>query len=73
MTAVLGCTFAATAAIVVTWFAVGRHYALAKDPSIDLGEQGGRHVSIMGSLSGFAVTGLALAEADADGRRHSAS
>jgi hypothetical protein len=51
---------AAAAATVVVWLVVGRRYTIRTDPSIDLGDHRGRHVGIMSSLAGFAVTGLVL-------------
>jgi hypothetical protein len=59
MAAVAAYLIAATGALAVTWF-VGRGDVVSRDPSTNLGEIAGRHVSILGSLAAFAVTGIVL-------------
>lgn len=60
MPAVAGYLIATTAAIAIAWVAAGRNHTVTRDPSVNLGEAGGRHVSIVAGLSGFAVTGMVL-------------
>lgn len=60
MVAVAGYLVGAVASVAIVWIAVGRRYTVSRDTSVDLGELGGRHVAILGALSGFAVTGLVL-------------
>lgn len=60
MAAVLGYLIATGAAIAIAWLGAGRGHTVTRDASINLGDAGGRHVSIVAGLSGFAVTGMVL-------------
>ena len=60
MTAVAGYLVATTVAIAISWIVAGSGYTVSRDRSVNLGEVGGRHVSILAGLSGFAVTGMVL-------------
>jgi hypothetical protein len=60
MAAVVGYLIAASVATLMVWAAADRGGPVARDRSIDLAELGGRHVSIVGGLAGFAVTGMVL-------------
>ena len=60
MAAVAGYLIATGAATAITWAAAGRRHTVRRDPTINLGEAGGRHVGSVASLSGFAVTGMVL-------------
>jgi hypothetical protein len=57
---VTGYLAAAGVAVVIAWLVAGRHYRVDRYTDVDLGQLGGRHVSIVGNLSAFAVTGMVL-------------
>ena len=60
MAVVVGYLIAAGAAIAISWVAAGRRHSVTRDATINLSDAGGRHVSIVAGLSGFAVTGMVL-------------
>ena len=60
MAAVVGYLIAVTIAIPVMCFSAGLRRTARRDPSFDLATLAGRHVSVLGGLAGFAVTGLVL-------------
>jgi hypothetical protein len=60
MVAVIGFVTAAAVSVAIVWLAAGRDHAVRRDSSVDLAEIAGRHVTILGGLAGFAVTGMVL-------------
>jgi hypothetical protein len=55
---VLGYLIAAAAAIVPALLVTGRGYVVRPDPDFDAHEPSGRLVGVLGTLAGFAVTGI---------------
>ncbi len=60
MNAVVGYVIAAVVAVVIARIAAGPGPGAARHPSMGLADVAGRHVSILGGLAGFAVTGMVL-------------
>jgi hypothetical protein len=51
---------AAALTIGAIWVVAGSRFTVARDPSVNLAELGGRHVGILSGLAGYAVTGMVL-------------
>jgi hypothetical protein len=58
--ALLGYAAAVAIAIAIVWRLAGLRHMVAPDPTFELTDVGPRYVSILGGLSGFAVTGVVL-------------
>ena len=58
MIAVVGYLMSAVVTVTIGWIAVGRNQVLTRDPTFDPTDVARRYVTIMGSLAGFAVTGM---------------
>jgi hypothetical protein len=50
----------AVLAIGALWFVAGQRFVVARDPTVNLAELGGRHVGILSGLAGYSVTGMVL-------------
>lgn len=57
MTALLAYLVVAGVAIAVSLAAAGPRRSVRRDPGFELHDVAGRHVSVLGALAGFAVTG----------------
>ncbi|HET9085866.1 MAG TPA: hypothetical protein VFN41_15820 [Candidatus Limnocylindrales bacterium] len=60
MIAVVAFIVGTTSAILIGWSTAGRGQVLTRDPTFDPVEVGRRYVTVLGSLAGFAVTGMVL-------------
>lgn len=58
MAAVIGYFLAAGIAIGAALWVVGPRYVVARDPTFEIGDVSARHVTILGGLAAFAVTGI---------------
>jgi hypothetical protein len=58
LAAVVGYLIAASVAIAAALAVAGPHYVVKRDPTFEIGDVSARHVTIVGGLAGFAVTGV---------------
>ena len=58
MAAVIGYLLAATIAIGTALWVAGPRYLVVRDPTFEIGDVSARHVTILGGLAAFAVTGI---------------
>lgn len=58
MFALVGLVIGTLATVAVGWTTIGRGQVLTRDPTFDPEALGGRYVTILGGLAGFAVTGM---------------
>ena len=58
MAAVLGYLLAAGISIGTALWVAGPRYVVKRDPTFEIGDVSARHVTILGGLAAFAVTGI---------------